>query len=441
MRDDRIDRQIALDDLKKRIIDLTENKPELPGVAWDAEPVRYFKLNQEWCILLAGWLDHMESEAFWPDAEGQDYAGIQAILKFEEGIELPVTDFDCGDVEDCLETSETIANLNTLINQLEEQIDQLEDQIGELEDEQATDTVDIPPTPDMGDSGNDICRGADFISRRLGDLLLDMWEKASTLTLQEFMSVLGSIVSWGFIPSTEFWQYVFTVSNPELAEECQDYLENIRQAFFCSNWELEGAIATIQADGELPSDVKALWVQFLSHFRQSEIDEYGQIGILGETEFDCTGGCPWIVVYKFGPDYVAIGDEDEIIEGDTWDVENGDFVGGTGYDSNAVNMIISKSLPEQCRVTHYGAGVAKASNCGRADVAVWYRGPTTEGEEQWTAEQFTINNLITGMGFNLGTGHVLSTAKVAMQAVLCGPGDDGMKISWVRLVGTGNRPS
>lgn len=89
------DRQAVLLDYKQRIIDLTENNQPLPDVAWDAEPVRYFKLNLEWCKILAGWIDWLEDEAGWRDAEGDNHPGIQAFLAFEVGIqEIPMSPED-----------------------------------------------------------------------------------------------------------------------------------------------------------------------------------------------------------------------------------------------------------------------------------------------------------------------------------------------------------
>jgi hypothetical protein len=81
------DKQANLFYEKRRIIDLLENTQALPEVEWDAEPVRYFKLNKEWAKVVFGWLTWLEDVAGWLDAENQNYAGIQAILKFEEGIE------------------------------------------------------------------------------------------------------------------------------------------------------------------------------------------------------------------------------------------------------------------------------------------------------------------------------------------------------------------
>lgn len=84
--DERFNRQIALFEQKQRIIDLTENHFEVPDVAWDAQPVRYFKLNEQWCKILAGMLDWYEDVAGWKDAEDDNHPGIQAFLEFEVGI-------------------------------------------------------------------------------------------------------------------------------------------------------------------------------------------------------------------------------------------------------------------------------------------------------------------------------------------------------------------
>ena len=81
------ERNVTLLERKSRIIDLMENLQALPDVEWDAEPVRYFKLNKEWCKAVFGWLTWVEDEAGWLDAEDLNYRGIQGVIKFEEGIE------------------------------------------------------------------------------------------------------------------------------------------------------------------------------------------------------------------------------------------------------------------------------------------------------------------------------------------------------------------
>lgn len=441
MRDDRQDRQIALDDLKKRLIDLTENKPELPGVAWDAEPVRYFKLNQEWCKLLAGWLDWMESEAFWPDATGQDYPGIQGILKFEEGIELPVTDFDCGDVEDCLENSDIIAALNAQIDDLNNQIDNLEEELEEVDNATGGGTT-LPPNPTHEEAANATCKAANYIADRLIENMLQMWADAQELTLQEWMQSILSVVSFDFPAASDFWQKAVTIGNETLADDAAVFKPNLVTALFCAELDYELTLEALQDDSEIPTDEKALLITTLDNYKQAKLNEWASIGTLGTTDYDCSEGCPRVTVWDFGGNYVPVGDEDLIIPGDSWSVEHGSFVGGLGYIGAETGVLqITKSLPEQCRIVRYEVSVAKAVNCGRSDIAFWYRGVDGVSAEQWSPEQFTGSNLFVPIGFNPNEEPLMSQAKVANQAVACVPGDDFPKIGYVRLVTTGAKPS
>lgn len=83
---ERKDRQLTDGDLKARILDMQANPFVVPDVAWDAQPVRYFKLNLQWCKILAGWLEWMEDVSGWADADDELHAGIQGFLTFERGI-------------------------------------------------------------------------------------------------------------------------------------------------------------------------------------------------------------------------------------------------------------------------------------------------------------------------------------------------------------------
>lgn len=86
-----VDRQITPLDAKQRIIDLMANGQSLPDAGIYDEPVRYFKANEKWCAILFGWLAWYEDPAGWPEAEDDNFSGIQQVLMFEEGIEPMVT--------------------------------------------------------------------------------------------------------------------------------------------------------------------------------------------------------------------------------------------------------------------------------------------------------------------------------------------------------------
>lgn len=82
------DRNYTLLDAKQRVIDLMANNQPLPEVGIYDEPVRYFKANEQWCSVIFGWLDWLEDVAGWQEAQDELHPGIQAILIFEEGIEI-----------------------------------------------------------------------------------------------------------------------------------------------------------------------------------------------------------------------------------------------------------------------------------------------------------------------------------------------------------------
>lgn len=86
------DRLAVLADFKARVFDMMENGFVAPEIGIYDEPVRYFKLNLQWCRILAGLLSIAEHVAFWPEAEDTNYSGIQGFLEFEKGIEalIPV---------------------------------------------------------------------------------------------------------------------------------------------------------------------------------------------------------------------------------------------------------------------------------------------------------------------------------------------------------------
>lgn len=424
------DRNYVLLDAKQRIIDLMENGQELPSVGIYDEPVRYFKANEEWCKIIFGWLDWLEDVAGWPDAEDDSHAGIQSILEFEEGIELPEFELDCGDVEDCLETSTIINNINTQITNINQNIE-------DIEHEQEAGGNPLPPNPDMGVSGNSVCRGSHHISVRLRDRMLEYYELASTLTLQEFVEALMSIVTLGFTPSTSFWQFVFTLSDPTLADDAALYIEQIQQAFFCANWDLEDAKFRINEDPTIPSNEKALWLSVLDLYRQGQIDEWGLIGTLDTTEYDCTDGCPWIVVFDFSGLYVPVGDETLIITGNSWTVVNGSYVAGTGYVGSGV-MAISHDLPEQCSLHHYYALMAKGASMAACDARFWWKGVSGTGSEQYSAFIRILSNTYGVTNFTVLGDPVMSQAAINFDPFF--GGSSGHKIGWVKLVGTGAYP-
>lgn len=431
------DRQIILSDLKARIIDLTENRFSLPDTGIYDEPVRYFKANLKWTPIIFGLLDWLEDVAGWKDAQDESYPGIQAILLFEEGIDLPT--FDCEDVENCLETSTIINILIQQITNLNQQIINLNQQIEVIENEQESGNQ-LPPTPDMSESGNDACKAANYIANRLADKLIEYWQQASNLSLEEFVNALMSFISFGFIPSTNFWQFVYTLSNPNLANEAVAKKDRIALAFFCANLDIEEAKENINNDPILTTLEKAFWIVTIELFRQGQIDEWGLIGTLSTNTYDCTGGCPWVVVWDFAGNYVPVGDETAIYTGNKWTVSNGEFVASVGYRGIQDTWTITKDLPEQCRVISMVHRCSKNELCAADDVRSWWRGTDGLQVEQYTAQSRVLSNAPFSQNWSVNA--VMSEMRFQHDHFFCSPASAfGSKSHYVRMVGRGVMPT
>jgi hypothetical protein len=112
------DRRAVDEDEKQRILDLTTYKFVPPPEGIQEGDVYYYACTPAWAKIIEGHVSWLASIAAWPDAENEDYVAIEQILKFLRRVDIPMPpDFDCGDVEDCLETSTIINNINqTIIN-------------------------------------------------------------------------------------------------------------------------------------------------------------------------------------------------------------------------------------------------------------------------------------------------------------------------------------
>jgi len=438
--DRKYDRQAVLSEFKQRVIDLMQNHQPLPDTGIYDEPVRYFKANLKWTPVIFGLLTWAEDLAFWPDAINDLYVGIQQILIFEEGITLPdPPEIDCGDVEDCLESSTIINNIFNQIEIINNQIEIINENADELEETVEAGGNPLPDPPTMADASNDLCRGAHFISLRLRDRMLEYYDMASTLTLQEFVEAILNIASIGFIPAVEFWQFVFTLSSPTLDDSAAAYINRIEEAFFCAHWNLEEARTLIEDDPLIPTNEKALWLSVLDLYQQGQITEWGLVGTLDPTEVDCSAGCPWVVVFDFNGAYIPDGSETLIIDGNSWTVSGGAFMDGIGYVALADLMTIAHPLPQQCRLMHYYVSSAKGVPMLAADLRFWWKGSTGTGSEQFSAILRNLNTEYATYNFSVLGSPIMSQASISFDSFFPS-GGFGQKIGWVKLVGTGSYP-
>jgi len=109
------DRVNVIQDERERIVVLSEFNLELPIVGVFDEPLRYYKVNEEWAKIITGAVDLLTEVAVWKDAENEGYTGIRSILEFLKG-EI-IVPFDCDDVEACLASSVIINALSSQVFQ------------------------------------------------------------------------------------------------------------------------------------------------------------------------------------------------------------------------------------------------------------------------------------------------------------------------------------
>jgi hypothetical protein len=111
------DRQKVTADEKDIVLRLSDYNFEPPVSDIHSGAQYYYSCNKEWAKIIDGHVSWLASVAAWKEAENQDYHGITQILKFLRRVTLPTPpEFDCGDVEDCLETSDIIAEIHTDID-------------------------------------------------------------------------------------------------------------------------------------------------------------------------------------------------------------------------------------------------------------------------------------------------------------------------------------
>lgn len=434
------DRQVVLDDFKRRIIDLMDGNFSSPATAWDEAPIRYYKLNLQWVKVLAGVLDIMEDVAFWKDAQDENYAGIQGILNFEEGIELPDFELDCDEVELCLATSETINNLISLIENQQSEIDDLEEALEHQKEDAPIDSVDLPPLPDNNTSANAVCRSANFVASQLTATLLEAWEQASSLSLYEFVSAFLGVVWWDFTKAKAFWAYTQTLATPTLGEDAAAYEERIQQAYFCAQLSHSLAQELVLDDSEIPELEKALWLAILDNYKQSQINEWAALGELQETEPDCTDGCSETLVWDFAGTYEAEGEE-TIYSGDLWEVTGGEFIAGKGYSSTDTTMTLFHELPEQCRVAGMHVHLKKNEACGSFKHNVTWRGTGGTGAITQTADLTSISDIPHTQAWDLDNALLPSmTLNGGNHTCILG-GTNRDRIEWIRMFVSGATPT
>lgn len=84
-----------------RLIDLRSMSLPIPGAGVFDDPIRCYKLNNEWAKTILGFLTHLTENYVWDETTGDTQAALEAVIEFMIGEDCGM---DCNEVDDCLDT-------------------------------------------------------------------------------------------------------------------------------------------------------------------------------------------------------------------------------------------------------------------------------------------------------------------------------------------------
>lgn len=202
------------------ILDFSKYKITLPQAGVFDEPRRCYPLNNEWAKIFMGFLDTLTDPRLWTDAEDETYLGIQALLEFMRGEDC----MDCQDVEDCLDTSQTIINITETINNNNVSIDVDNTTVNNVfpPSEQANTVGGSPPAPTPPDDCNfdavwSACNQlVQYIDAQNRDFLQEITQVANLA--QQASRAVSALPLLGLLPLDEVLGYVGFLVDELLAE-------------------------------------------------------------------------------------------------------------------------------------------------------------------------------------------------------------------------------
>lgn len=289
------DRFILDDDVKKLVIDLSESKFIAPNVGLTDEPVRYYMANEQWASIFEGLLNWLTEITAWADAQDENHPAIQATLEFIEGVQMAI---DCQAVEDCIETSPTIININNEITTIEGDITNVTNTVNNHTTEITNLTENVteitenttyneyPEYPDPSENLTDFCGSAWRIANYLNDFLQDVIIDQQTLTFLEFFESLVFAGGFKASPLKLLWDTLIANIYAGLATEISDSVEEVAQAFFCNQLSSSGAIADIENSATMTQGAIDSYVSLINSLTLAKFNELIYLGSLDDSQ-DC----------------------------------------------------------------------------------------------------------------------------------------------------------
>lgn len=351
----------------------------------------------------------------------------------------------CEDIEDCLETSPTIEAINTEITNVSNSVTIVEDELAEIEDCGCGGNVypDAPvdynqPSP-ISPEISGICNAAYQIANGLRDNLYTIVTGGTPPTYIEWLNTLLGATGYVAELLRVFWGYV--IGQPEIEDlenALNDTFEEIAEILFCNLLDRELVRAAIEAS-TMPAIAKDFWIASLDATSDALLNKWAFLG--AETgESTCFHMCNWTVVWDFDGSYVADGNEDAIFSGNTWEVVNGEFVEGLGYRGLADSWYITHQLPPDCAVVSMVHNCNKNEPCSAVDIATTWRGTSGTGTVEISPDARVLSNTPVSQNWTVYSA-VLDHMTVLHNHFFCGGDNYGSQTHWLKMTGTGSRPS
>ncbi len=250
---------------------------------------------------------------------------------------------DCEDIEDCLETSQTIIDIDididintTNITNNETNIDLNITNITNNEtniDIVFNGGIDIniyPPCPTIAEP-DELCGASFNIANQLNTLIQQIIIDALTLTLQEFLEALFGIGGFQGSFVKLWWDFIIAVGNPDLDDEVTATIDEVAEIFYCNELDLPLVKADIDASPTITEDAQAAWIGAINSITDAKYSLWAFAGAQDDSN-DCSSFCPtfdWCREFDF-----TIDDQTWIL-GTSWAFgqKRGTYIPGVGFES------------------------------------------------------------------------------------------------------------
>lgn len=306
---------------------------------FDDEELFLYQLTDRQALLLLGQTDYLAWKTRYANLTLSAEELIEIRDRINHRLMTPVTvEVDCEDIEDCLETSIIITNINseisnnttlitnntTIINNHETTIQEQGDTLEELVEQGFYNVYPDPPT--AGSDPDSFCGIAWHIANHLNGYIQDVITDAATITYAEFITAILGLGGFKASLVKILWDFIIANSNPSLSTEVSNAVEYVAEAFYCNNLDVSLAAADIIENENITSDAEAAYIAAMDSLAVAQFSQLIYIGSLDETQ-DCTDFCP--------PEWCY-----------TWDVSTG-FAGWTikdgTLDAQGLKSVISTS--------------------------------------------------------------------------------------------------